>query len=227
MEIMVVIAIIVIVMGVAIPSMALLLDLQQKRAVDRLAETYAYLRDEATLRNITFRIAYYLDRGTWEVQAGSPDAVIFATPEEREAWERDYADRLSRFTEREIAEGEADDILDQEGRFRGLDDVALDSTVQLPGGTTFAWVYTPQYSEPVQPQDPPPEDPEDELVVYSYIFPDGQMEFTALQIVGVSDPEDGYTLIVEPLTGRIHLEDANFVFDDLYDWLPETAPEMP
>lgn len=226
-EIMVVIAIIVVVSGVAIPSMALLLDLQQKNAVTQLATTFAYLRDEATLRNVTFRIAFNVDRHQWKVEAGSPDATIFATPEERENWEKDFVDQIDRFTEREIEEGAAEDLMDQTGRFEGLTDVTLDTEVELPTGSRFAWVYTPQYGDPVAPMEEPPEDPALDQIVHAYIFPDGQMEFTMLRIVGDLDEDDGYTLVVEPLTGRIHVENDDLDYREMYDWLPEQGPEIP
>lgn len=226
-EVMVGIAIIVIISGIAIPSMSLLWDLKQKEAVDKLSLGFAYLRDEATLRNVTFRIAFNLDRGIWSVQAGSPDARIFETAEERIAWERDVEDRLARFTEREIEEGAAEEILDQMGRFEGLTDVALDTEYELPGGSLFAWFYTPEYGEEIRPSAEPVEDPALETVVYSYIFPNGEMQYTALRIVGESDPEDGYTLIVEPLTGRIRVEPDDIDWRRLYDWIPVNPPELP
>lgn len=226
-EVMVVIAIIVVVSGVAIPSMALLLDLQQKAAVTELATAFGYLRDEATLRNVTFRVEFNLDRNRWKVEAGTPDATIFATTEEREAWEQELEDQLTRFTEREIEEGAANEILEQEGRFEGLEDGTIDTEKELPGGSRFAWVYTPEYGEPVEPSMEPPEDETEERKVYSYIFPDGQMQFTVVRIVGEYDAEDGYTLIVEPLTGRIHIEDVDADYEALFDWLPEAGPELP
>ena len=226
-EVMVVIAIIVVVSGVAIPSMAILLDFQQKSAVKELATAFAYLRDEATLRNVTFRVEFNLDRNRWKVEAGSPDATIFATAEEREAWEQDLESQLSRFTERELEEGAANEILDQEGRFEGLQDGTIDTEKELPGGSRFAWVYTPEYGEPVEPSFELPEDSSLDRVAYSYIFPDGQMQFTVIRVVGEYDPEDGYTLIVEPLTGRIHIEDVDVDYESIYDWLPVSGPELP
>ena len=226
-EVMVVIAIIVVVTGVAMPSLYLLMDLQQRKAVDQLASAFAYLRDEATIRNITFRIAFNVDRGQWQVQAGSSDYVIFENAEERERWEEETIRQLDRYTEREIQEGEADTLLDATGRFQGITDVNLGAMSELPGGTMFAWVYTPQYHEPVEPQEFIPEDPADDQIVYTYIFPNGQMEFCALRIVSESDMSDGYTLLVEPLTGRIHVLDEDVDFWDLYSWIPDTAPEIP
>ena len=226
-EVMVTVAIVLLILSVGIPSIAGLMALQQRGAVYELATTFAYLRDEATLRNVTFRIAFNLDRSTFEVQAGSPDATIFASQQEREDWEDELEDRLSRFTERQISEGAADELMDQTGRFQGLEDVTLDTKVELPGGSRFAWVWTPKHEEPVEPASIPPEDPEDDTIVYAHIFPNGQMEPVVVRIVDEDDPDEGWTVIVEPLTGRIHLEDSLVEPEDLFDWLPDDGPEMP
>jgi len=230
MEVMVTVAILLLIVSIAIPSMSGLLALQQRGTVQELATTFAYLRDEATLRNVTFRIAFNLDRGTYEVHAGAPDATIFQSEEERIEWEEDLEDRLSRFTERQISEGAADELMDQTGRFQGLEDVTLDTKVELPGNTAFGWVWTPQYEEPVEPSEElldEDDDTEDDTVVFTHIFPNGQMEPVVVRIVDIDDPEEGWTVIVEPLTGRIHLENDLVEPDDLFDWLPDEGPEMP
>jgi prepilin-type N-terminal cleavage/methylation domain-containing protein len=226
-EVMVTVAIVLLILAVGIPSIAGLMALQQRGVVYELATTFAYLRDEATLRNVTFRISFNLDRGTYEVQAGSPDATIFSSELERVEWERDLEDRLSAFTEREIQEGAADDLMDQTGRFQGLEDVTLDSKVELPGGSRYAWVWTPQHEDPVEPAEFPPEDSEDDTIVYAHIFPNGQLEPVVVRIVDEDDADEGWTIIVEPLTGRIHLEDSLVEPEDLFDWLPTEGPEMP
>ncbi|MFH1469712.1 MAG: prepilin-type N-terminal cleavage/methylation domain-containing protein [Pseudomonadota bacterium] len=226
-EVMVTIAIILLILGIGIPSMAGLLGLQQRGVVHQLATTFAYLRDEATLRNVTFRIVFDLDKRSWTVQAGSPDATIFENQEDREEWEEELESRLSRFTEREIEEGAAKELEDQTGRFQNLEDITLDAQVELPGGSAFAWVWTPQFEEPQEPHAEAPEDPEENTIVYAHIFPDGQMEPVVIRIVDEDDPDDGWTLIVEPLTGRIHLENTLVEPEDLFEWLPDEGPEMP
>ncbi len=226
-EVMVTVAIVLLILSVGIPSIAGLMALQQRGAVYELATTFAYLRDEATLRNVTFRVGFNLDRHTYVVEAGAPDATIFSSEEERVEWEEDLEDRLTRFTEREIEEGAATELMDQTGRFQNLEDVTLDTTVELPGGSAFGWVWTPQFEEPQTPQEITPEDPEDDLIVYTHIFPNGQMETAVVRIVDEDDPEEGWTVIVEHLTGRIHLSDETVEPEDLFDWLPDEGPEMP
>jgi prepilin-type N-terminal cleavage/methylation domain-containing protein len=227
MEILVALAIIIGIMSISVPTLYNVLALEQHAVTRQLATTIAFLRDEATLRGVTFRLAFDLDAGTWKVQAGSPDATIFATPEEREAWERDIQDRMARYTQREIEEGAADEILDQTGRFDELPGVVLDTVQELPGGTRFAWIWTSQWEEPVTPSAVPPEDPADDKIVYLYIFPDGQLEAAVLRLVSEDDPDEGYSLVVEPLTGRIQMESEEIEPETLFAWLPLEAPELP
>jgi hypothetical protein len=44
------------------------------RAARQIAMTYAQLHDEAILRNRTYRIAYHLDEGYYEIESGEPSA---------------------------------------------------------------------------------------------------------------------------------------------------------
>jgi len=227
MEILVTLAIIIGIMSISVPTLYNVLALEQHAVARELATTIAFLRDEATLRNVTFRISFDLDAGTWKVQAGSPDATIFTTPEEREAWESDIRDRLARYTQREIEEGAADELLDQTGRFEDVSEVSLDTAQELPGGTRFGWIWTSQWEEPVTPSEPPPEDPADDKVVHLHIFPDGQLEAAVIRLVSDDDPDEGYTLVVEPLTGRIQMESEELEPEQLFTWLPLEAPELP
>ena len=231
-EIMVVMAVLAVIAAVAIPSLAGLLDLQQRGAAKELAQTMGWLSDEARLRNVTFRIAYNLDRSTWKVEVGDPGTLVFATPEAREEAEEALKDKMSAFTEREIAEGEAEDVLDDEDagprKFEGLSDPAFTVQQELPGGCRFGFVYTPQYGKDglAPSEDGPPDDPEDEVIAYSYIFPDGTAEHTVIRIVDEDDPDDGWTLEMDPLTGNVRLDSDVRDPTEAFAWLPEEAPEI-
>lgn len=227
LEIMVVIAILAAVMAIAVPTIGGVMHLQQSGAAEELALTFKYLRDEAALRRVSFRVAFNLDAGTYKVEVGDPAATIFSSAEDRERYEEELQSKLKRFTKRELEEGAASELEEQMGRYEGLSDPALDSEVELPNGSFFAWVYTPQYAEPQEPSDPAPEDPEEQKVVYSYIFPNGTTEYTLVRIADVDDPEEGFTLEVEPLSGRVRIS-ADIVSPDLsMAWLPDEAPELP
>ncbi len=226
-EIMVVIAIIAVVLAVGLPTLRGILDAEQTAAARELALTYRYLRDEAALRNVTFRVAYDLDAASYTIEVGEPGTLIFTDPEARAEFEEELEDELKRFTAREIEEGEAADIEAKRGRFEGLNDPAFESAVSLPGNSFFHWIYTPQYEEAVYAPEEPAEEDAEHTVVYSYIFPNGFAEQTVVRIASIDDPEDGFTLVVEPLSGRVQLlDDPELELDDLLDWLPDEAPEL-
>ncbi len=117
MEIMVAIAIGVTAIGIALPSFRGILGLERSAAAKELASTYRFLREEAGLRNVAFRIAFNLDASYWSVQVGDPGTLIFSSAEEREAFDEEIEDELRRYTQREIEEGVATDVTDKISRF--------------------------------------------------------------------------------------------------------------
>lgn len=232
-EVMVVIAILVALMALMGVGYAHIASLEQHRAAKRLALTFERLHDEAVLRNATFRIAYHLDDDKYVIEVGDNKTLIFSTPEERIEFEEERQRALRRYTEREIAEGDADDILEH-NKFAELNH-RFAGTVQLPRGTRFAGVYTPQYGEFVHPTHAPGEevdeddeiDPDDKVVAYSYIFSSGYAEHALVQIVSERHPDEGYTVEVEPMSGKVTLHSELITFEDAWDWVPEEAPELP
>ena len=246
MELMVVIAIMGLLALLGAPAISNALDLQQRGAAKELLQTYTWLIDEAALCNVTFRVVYNLDRNTWKVEAGDPNTLVFSNPEEREKAEQAEKDRMSRYTEREIAEGvpDADAAGAAEGegeeaglgggvseaptQFEGLtDNTAFTTENELPSGCMFAWVYTPEYgTEGLRPNEEPPEDPADERVAYTYIFPDGTAQHIVVRIVDRDDPEDGYTIEVEPLSGKVSLKDDVVEPGQSMAWLPVEGPTI-
>ena len=63
-------------------------------------------------------------------------------------------------------------------------------------------------------------------MAYTYIFPNGFAEPTFVRIVDEDDDEDGFTLEVEPLSGRVLLHEEEVELEDKMDWLPEEGPEL-
>ena len=228
-EIMVVMAILAIILAVGMPAVSGVLALQQQAAITELSKTYVWLIDEAAMRNATFRIAYNLDRNTWKVEAGDPSTLVFSSPEEREKHDEEIADKMSRFTKRELEEGAGAEIEDAAGRFEGLDDPVFTTAQTLPDGIKFAFVYTPQYGdEGLKPNpDGPSDDEEEDIIAYTYIFSDGTAEHTVIRIVDEDDEADGYTLEVEPLSGvvRVTFDEITDPADSM-DWLPDEGPTL-
>lgn len=233
-EIMVVVAVLGLLAGVGIPALSGILDLQQRGAAKEIAQTYTMLVDEAALRNQTFRIAYDLDAGTWQVEMGDPNTLVFGSPEEREKVERELKDKMARYTEREIAEGVAAADLGDEAsqQFENVDDPAFTTRNKLPPGSAFAFVYTPQYGiEGARPSVPlgeeAPEEAEEHSMAYTYVFPDGSAEHTVVRVVKIDEPEDGYTIEVEPLTGKVSLTTDVVEPGQSMAWLPVDGPSLP
>ena len=226
-EVMVVIAIVALVFGLAIPGVGAILDLQQRDAAKTIAQTYTWLLDEAAMRNASFRVVYYLDRNSWQVEVGDPDALVFGTPEERETFEQQLRDDMSRYTQRELEEGKAAELEEKSGKFQGLSDNVFKVAQPLPDDCAFAYIYTPQYApDGLSPSPEPPDDPADERVAYTYIFPNGTAEHTVIRIVDREDPEDGYTIEVEPISGRVHLSTDMVDPSTSMAWLPEEGPAI-
>ncbi len=227
-EVLVAIAIVSLIVAVSVPSLNAIFDVQMTGAAKELALSYRYLRDEATLRNATFRVSYYLDQNGYRIEVGDPNALIFESAEAREKFEDDLEGELKRYTERQIEEGEANEVLEKKGRFDGLSDQALDTQVQMPTGTRIAWVWTPQYDDPVEPSEDPPEDEDDPgVIAYSHIFNNGFVEHTLIRIEDEDDPEEGFTIEIEPLSGRVHLHNELKEPRDIVAWVPEEGPEIP
>ncbi|MCP4808415.1 MAG: prepilin-type N-terminal cleavage/methylation domain-containing protein [Proteobacteria bacterium] len=243
LEIMVVMAILATVMALAIPAVSNTLSLQQTGFANELANTYRFLRDEAAMRNVTFRIVYDLDKQTYTIEAGDPNTLIFTNPEDLQDYEEDLADKMGAYTERELEElspedEELQDLMDK--RFSGLEDDALNTTVDVPGGSVISWVYTPQYGEDGiemerDLRDLDAEelesaladiDDDDRNVAYSYIFPNGFVEHTVVRIHDDDDPSDGITIEVEPLSGRVLTHDDLIDPEDSLDWIPDEGPDV-
>ncbi len=232
-EIAVVMAVMALIAMVGVPSIAGLLDLQQRASAKEIAETYRWLIDEAQLRNVTFRMAFNLDAGTWMVEVGDPNTLVFANPEDRLEFEEEQEDAMSQYTEREKEEAvELDENGDPVGssytdRFSGLSDAAFTTEQTLAGGCRFAWVYTPQYGEDgIEPNDEMPEDPSEHRMAYTYIFPDGTAEHAVIRIVDEDEEDDGYTVEVNPMTGEVSLSTEVVDPTESFEWIPDEGPNL-
>lgn len=216
-----VLVILLAVAALVVPTVSNYLQLEQRRAAKELSLTYELLHDQAVMRNVTFRVAYHLDANMYQIEVGDSEVLIFDDPEKREEYEEEIAELRSRFSDDE--EEEAARIQE---KFQQLQE-AFATKKELPRGTRFGGVYTPQYDEMVEPSGvDPAEDPEDAVVVYSYIFPNGFTEHTVVQLVDADDPDSGYTVEIEPLSGRVHMTPELTRWDERFDFVPEMGPEL-
>lgn len=219
LELLVAIAILIALAAVLIPSMSAILSLQQHSAARDLALTYERLHDEAVLRNVTFRIAYHLDENYYDVEVGDPNTLIFDNPDDREAAEKALKDSLKKFQSKDKAQA-----VDDQKHFETIETFHR-KKVQLPADAVLAGVYTPEYKDMVRPTGST--DPDKMAVVYSYLFANGFAQPTVVQIADAKHPDDGYTIVVEALTGQVRLlgdlEDQHDVFRDV----PAAGPSLP
>jgi len=219
LEVLVVVAILVALVAVVGATLSNVLALEQRRLARDLALTYERLHDEAILRNVTFRVTYHLDEGYYEVAVGDPDTLIFDDPDAREQAEEDQKEKLERYSEEEAAAAAASEV-----RFETVTTFET-RRIELPSGTAFGGVYTPQYDDIVRPTGSA--DPEDFAVVHSYLFPSGFSEPTVVQIVEIDDPEEGFTVVVEPLSGRVRLLPTVVDQHDAFEESPPSPPDLP
>lgn len=218
-EVMVVIAIVVAVSAVGIGALTSSSTLNQRKAARDLALTYELLHDEAVLRNLTFRVVYHLDGGFYKIESGDPTTLIFTDPESRRDYERNRDAKLRGRTKKEraaIMAEEQEDFMAVGKLFK--------QQIELPRGSVFGGVYTPQYGELVTPSGE--DDPEKQRIAYSYIFASGFTEHTIVQIVDIDDDQSGYTVEVEPLSGTVHLDPEIHGPDKRFDFVPTEGPGL-
>lgn len=101
----------------------------------------------------------------------------------------------------------------------------------LPDAVFICGVWTPQHEKMLRPRglsddgapiaDPPPDDPEDgPRVAYTHIFPGGWMEDTVLYLCD-EGATDISSLVVEPLVGRVRVEEGEAPLPDTRDRVEE------
>lgn len=222
-EIVVVLAIMALVLAVAIPGLSGILDLKQRGAARDLASTYRFLVQEAAMRNVTFRIAYDLEANSYSIEMGDPDTLVFSSPRARQDYEEAQERKLKLFSK--PGKDGAPEESATAARFAGLDMDGFESKVLLPEGTVWGFVYTPQYDGP---QVPKPREHEDDppQVVYSYVFANGEAEYTVVRVVDADDPEDGFSVEVEPVSGNVRVDAELIEVGASLAWLPAEAPTI-
>jgi prepilin-type N-terminal cleavage/methylation domain-containing protein len=225
-ELIVVMAIVSLLVAMGIPTLNSLLGIEQQSAVKELSQTMTWLQEEAAMRNVAFRMELNVDRGTWKVEVGEPNTLIFSNPEEAEEYRDDLKSKMKRYSSSQ-QDPEQSNLLENPAQFSPLQDPIFTSEKTLPSGLQIAFVYTPQYGDDgVEPNDEVPEDPEDDNIAHVHIFPDGTAEHTVIRIVNIDDENDGYTLEMEPMGGKINLTNEVVDPEDSLKWLPDEGPPI-
>jgi len=224
-EIVVVMVLIALIALVGVPLLGNIFTARQEAAIRDLAQTYIWLGEEAQLRGVSFRVAINLDRSTWKIEVGDPNAMVFSNPEEAGEYADTIKDKMKRFTKRQREEQGLTEESTTPSQFDKLDDDIFITEKTLPEGLYFSYVYTPQYGEEgMRPNDELPEEVEDEHIAYSHIFPDGSVEHTVIQIVEVGNEEDPLSVIVEPLGAKVLISTDIREPTESLSWVPDEGP---
>lgn len=229
MEVLVTLAIILGITVVMVPTVSNVLALEQRAATKEIALAFQRLHDEAVLRNKSFRVVFDLDRHRWFIEEADAGAMIFATPEAREQWEEDFAEKAE-----DMDAGERATWM-QQRRFQPIArSDRLGGFRELPPGVFFESVYTPQYKEPVRPArdrerlDDAQIDPDEPPHLASvHLFANGFVEFAVIRIVEEDAVDDGYSIVIDPMSGRVRLMPELVDHDDMLDFLPDEGPRLP
>jgi len=231
-ELMITILILGIIALVGLPALNSIGAVKEKSSIKELGQTYLWLIEEASVRNVVFRVKFNLDQRTWKVEVADPTMMIFSSPEEAEAFQEEVEDDRSKLPG-SFSENQGDDdedmvdLRDGGKRFEGLESEIFSTEQTLPEGLSFEFVYTPQYGEEgLRPNPEPPEESKDEIIAYSHVFPDNTVEHTVIRVISNDDPDDGYTLEIEPMTGTIRITDEIISPTDSMSWLPDEGPTI-
>lgn len=225
MEVMVAVVIMLLLAGILVPSAMSVFQVRERQAAQRIALLYQTLHDEAQLKNITFRITFDLSSNAYKVEMGEPGAMIFADPEARERGLQELETRLKLMDEDALARYQQ-----SQKPFERLEEAVeeLNQATELPPGIRLYGVYTPQYGRvTIDDFDADDEDMKKSPLVSSHIFANGFSERTIIWIVDADDTTDGFTIEVEPLSGRVHLHGELLDPEDLTDWVPREGPGLP
>ncbi len=112
----------------------------------------------------------------------------------------------------------------QVNRFQAIEEGLMGAKKEFPSSVRFWGVWTPQFEDVLKPHDEyeleaiqaDPQGAQGYRVVYTHVFPGGYMEDS---VVYVSDEtgEDITSLIVEPLIGRVVVEEGQAPIPDTRD----------
>jgi prepilin-type N-terminal cleavage/methylation domain-containing protein len=224
LEVMVVMAILLVMTAILVPAGRSVFQLEQRGAARKLATVFERFHDEAVMRNRSYRVTFYLDENRYVIESGEAGALVAASPEDRERFEAATLEKLQYMSEEEQKA-----FLHRERQPFESMEAAGKMEIELPGGVRLGGVYTPQYGHVVVPGEKlegMEGDEDSKLRVQSYIMNNGFSEHTIVWIVDADDPEDGWTVEVEPLSGVVRLHGDLIDPRDGFAWVPEDGPSL-
>lgn len=231
-EVMIVIAVMGLMIATVVVGFGAGRSAEVARVTNQLANTIRYGYDKSRVTGDYYRLLVNLEEGTFTLQHGDDRMYLPATDrdgepivlDEREQEDRDERDRraaeaFNRSAQAEIFEGGtgddmADDPFDpfavgprevprrKPPMFNAFEDEnalsGLAKPIGLPEGVKIVYVRTADDLEPITAGE-----------ASLYFFPQGRTQHAHIQIKDEKDENSGgYTIKVQPLTGRVTIEDG-------------------
>lgn len=179
-ELLIVLAIVALVAGLAVPALEGLTGANARKAAGELAGSSRALFDVAALRNATCRMALDLDHRAFWAECAPGRTGVSADPDH----EPDDRALEERFPEEKDAEVRR---LLARSRFGEYKDRLVQKRA-LPGSAAFGPIRIEGRRDAVE-----------QGTAYVHFFPGGQAQRAVIPIV---DGKNVYTVVVEPFTGR-------------------------
>ena len=63
-------------------------------------------------------------------------------------------------------------------------------------------------------------------VAHIHIFPDGTAEHAVIRITEEDNPDNGYSLEMDPMGGMVRLTDEILDLRNSLDWIPDEGPDF-
>jgi len=207
LEIVVSIAVISLILGVAISRMDTMLEWDMKKASGKLASTIRYLYNKATVEGLYIKLVLDFEEQVYWVEATSDPFVLSTGEEEAASKKGGFFDRKQEGAEGEEAAGEGaaaaetmeegseEDyaIKPKEPTFSKVDSYLLKPT-KLPGSVFFKDVYVEHGKGAI-----------DGGKAEIYFFPNGMVEHAVINLRD-DDDETNYSLETNPISGRVNIE---------------------
>jgi hypothetical protein len=223
-------------------------------AVKKFVSKVKLAQQQATVENRVYRVAFDLDAGHYSIEASDAEALTFRDPEQRREMEEMMADSMGEDRgEEELAKliacvkarkedpskscGEIDEVDPEQAvsmlesqsgeKFSAINDQFFEAKFELPSSVRINGVYTPAYGEYLRGNDEDDDVDEDErTVAFLHIFPGGVTEHAVIQFTREGYDDFGYTVELEPLSGKIIVDTRVRDWDDRDYEIPEQGPEL-
>jgi prepilin-type N-terminal cleavage/methylation domain-containing protein len=194
LEIAISLALLVMALSVALPSLESVTGTRMRTAAGQLAGAMRALYDESALTGRTCRMAFDLDARTYWPEC-APNGARLSSVKEESRDGKAYVDELKQREDRERMEDLQRDNpieaqIEAKTPFARYEDESL-KRFQLPDGVSFGWVWTPHQTQKYTAGS-----------AYLYFFPQGNAE---RGLITLTHGDDSVTVSLSPLTGKVKL----------------------